>query len=101
MRKIKQRIFGKNYNILIAISNREKKNGMNIFSSAPKKTGMLFPYREEVPDRSFTLSKTPFSLLVIFLDKNKKIVYHEKANKYQKKPIVCKKPSMFVIEIPV
>ena len=101
MKSIKKKIFGKNYNLLIAKTLKQKRNGMNIFRKCPPKTGMIFPYENEEPDRSFTLSQTPFGLLVIFLDKFNNVVYQEKAFRYQKKPVVCKKPSMTVIEIPL
>ena len=100
MQKIKQTIFGKKYNLFVARSKNDKKKGMNIFLKQPKRTGMLFIYDVETPNRSFTLSKTPFPLLVLFLDKDQKIVYQELGKKYQKNSIVCKKPSMYVIEIP-
>ena len=101
MTKIKQKIFGKKYNLLVPNTQKEKKKGMNIFSSSPKNTGMLFSYSKEEPNRSFTLSQTPFSLRVIFLDKFNNIVYQEIGRAYQKLPIVCKKPSMTVIEVPL
>lgn len=101
MKTLKQKIFGKNYNLLVAKTLKQKRNGMNIFRNCPPKTGMIFPYEKEESNRLFTLSKTPFSLLVIFLDKYNNVVYQEKAFKYQKKPVVCKKPSMTVIEIPL
>ena len=101
MKTIKQVIFGKKYKLLVAISKRDKKKGMNIFLKQPNKTGMLFPYNNEIQNRSFTLSKTPFDLMVIFLDRNKNIIYREVGKRYQKKHIVCPHKSMFVIEIPV
>ena len=101
MKTIKQVIFGKKYKLLVAISKRDKKKGMNIFLKQPQKTGMLFPYKNEIKNRSFTLSKTPFDLMVIFLDRNKNIIYREVGKRYQKKHIVCPHKSMFVIEIPV
>ena len=100
MKSIKKKILGKKYNLLIAKNQKEKKKGLNIFQSLPKNTGMIFPYNRERPERSFTLSQTPFNLRVIFLDKYNRVVYQEKGRAYQKLPIVCKKPSMTVIEIP-
>ena len=100
MKSIKQKIFGKNYNLLIARTLQQKKKGMNIFRKCPPKTGMLFPYQDEIKNRSFTLSQTPFDLHVIFLDRNNNIVHQEIGRRFQKTPIVCKKPSVKVIEIP-
>ena len=100
MKCIKQKIFGKNYRLFVAKSKRDKKKGMNIFLSSPKKTGMIFPYRSEEKNRSFTLSKTPFMLRVIFLDKFNNIVHDEIGYPFQQRSIVCKKPSITVIEIP-
>ena len=101
MKVIKQTIFGKKYRLLVAQNAKQKKQGMNIFLSSPKNTGMLFPYKEEITGRSFTLSQTPFNLRVIFLNKYNQIVHQEIGFAYQKSDIVCKKPSMTVIEIPV
>ena len=66
MQSIKQTIFGKKYKLLIAKTDKQKKKGMNIFSKPQKGIGMIFPYRQEKPNRSFTLAKCPFSLKVIF-----------------------------------
>ena len=74
---------------------------MNIFLSSPKRTGMIFPYPSEIPDRSFTMTQTPFPLRIIFFDKYNRVVHQEIGQPYQKLPIVCKKPSMTVVEIPV
>lgn len=100
MKSIKQKIFGKNYILFVANTSQQKKKGMNIFRKCPPKTGMLFPYSEEIEGRSFTLSQTPFDLHVIFLDKNNNIVHQEIGRRFQKAPIICKKPSLRVIEIP-
>lgn len=100
MRSIKQTIFGKKYNLLVAKTASQKKRGMNIFKSSPKKTGMIFIYRKEEKNLSFTLEKTPFNLLVIFLDRNNSIVHTEQGYAHQKKLIICPKPSIRVIEIP-
>lgn len=100
MKLIKKTIFGKRYNLYIANSDSDKKKGMNIFKEVPKNTGMLFNYREELPGRSFSLKKTPFSLTVIFINNNQEIVHIEKGKPYQKKSIECIKPSSIVIEIP-
>ena len=101
MRSIRQKILGKYYDLLIARTLQQKKKGMNIFKNSPKRTGMLFPYQDEIKNRSFTLSQTPFNLLVIFLDKNNNVVYQDIGRKNQIHPIICKKPSMTVIEIPI
>ena len=100
MKCIKQKIFGKNYRLLVAKTKKDKRRGMNIFLSSPKKIGMLFPYDTEEENRSFTLTKTPFPLHVIFLDKNNNIVHQEIGKSFQANPIICKKPSITVIEIP-
>tara|TARA_B100000674_G_C37820212_1_gene905406 strand:+ start:330 stop:638 length:309 start_codon:yes stop_codon:yes gene_type:complete len=99
MKTIKKNILGKNYNLFIAKTYQEKKIGMNIFKKPPKRTGMIFSYNEELPNRSFTLSKTPFPLYVIFLDKNNHVIYYEKCSANRKHPVVCKKPSLTVLEI--
>tara|TARA_Y100001970_G_C13903634_1_gene684919 strand:- start:364 stop:669 length:306 start_codon:yes stop_codon:yes gene_type:complete len=99
MQSIKQTIFGKKYKLLIAKTDKQKKKGMNIFSKPQKGIGMIFPYRQEKPNRSFTLAKCPFSLKIIFLDKDNNIVHQEIGKKYQPRPVVCKKPSMTVIEL--
>ena len=101
MKIIKQTIFGKKYKLFVAKKNYDKKKGMNIFLKPPKRCGMVFPYDKEEKNRSFTLKKTPFSLLVIFLDANNKVVHVEKGYANQIKPIVCKKSSKTVIEIPI
>ena len=85
----------------MAKKRSEKLIGMNIFSRPPKRTGMIFLYDKEEENRTFTLRKTPFPLLVIFLDEKNNIVYKEFAKAKQSKPIICKKPSKRVIEIPV
>jgi uncharacterized membrane protein (UPF0127 family) len=100
MKSIKQIINGKKYKLFIAKSKKDKSAGMNIFKTSPRKTGMIFLYRKEEANRSFVLSKTPFNLLVIFLNKNNKIVHQEIGKAKQKKSIVCNKPSIRVIEIP-
>ena len=99
MQTIKQTIFGKKFKLYIAKTEKQKKKGMNIFSHPKKGIGMIFPYASEEANRSFTLSKTPFALHVIFLDKNNNIVYQERGRKFQHKPIVCAKPSMTVVEL--
>ncbi len=101
MKSIKQTIFGKKYKLLIAKTPKQKTKGMNIFSSCPKQVGMIFSYDSEQTNRTFHMKKTPFPLKIIFLDKFNNIVYQEIGNRYQSKPIICKKPSMTVIEIPV
>jgi uncharacterized membrane protein (UPF0127 family) len=100
MNTIKQIIFGKKYKLFVAKTASQKKKGMNIFLKSPVRCGMIFPYEREEINRSFTLSQTPFDLRVIFLDKNNNVVYQAVGKRYQKKPVVCKKPSMTVIEIP-
>ena len=91
----------KNTIYLLPKTKNKKKIGMNIFKKSPIGCGMIFPYNKEEKERSFTLEKTPFDLLIIFLDSNNKIVKVEKAKKYQKKLVICKKPSCTIIEIPV
>ena len=100
MNVIKQIIFGKKYKLFVAKTASQKKKGMNIFLKSPARYGMIFPYAREEANRSFTLSQTPFGLRVIFLDKNNNVVYQAVGKRYQKKPVVCKKSSMTVIEIP-
>ncbi len=100
MKSIKQTIFKKRYKLFIASSLKDKKIGMNRFKKSPKNCGMLFLYNEEIPDRKFTLEKTPFSLIVIFLNEKNEIVHIEKGSAKQKKLITGPYPSSKVIEIP-
>ena len=100
MKLINKTIFGKKYKLYIANSLRDKKKGMNIFKVPPKNTGMLFNYREDLENRKFSLAKTPFGLIVIFINAKGEIVHLEKGKAYQTKLIHCNKPSSIVIEIP-
>jgi len=100
MKLINKTIFGKKYKLYVANSFRDKKKGMNIFKEPPKNTGMLFNYQQEVANRKFSLAKTPFGLIVIFINSKGEIVHLEKGKAYQPKLIQCDKPSSIVIEIP-
>lgn len=98
-KKIKQRIGGKKYILFVANTADKKKKGLSGIRSFPRNHGMLFPYAEEVPERSFTMKNVYFPLRIIFLDKDMNIVYQEIGWPRQNNSIICKKPSMYVIEI--
>ena len=98
-KKIYQVINGKRYKLFVANTNSKKTKGLSKIKSIPKNTGMIFTYTSEEKDRRFTMKNVFFPLYIIFLDKNMHIVQTEKALPNQRKAIVCKKPSMYVIEI--
>jgi len=100
MKVIKQTILQKKYDLHVAISDKDKRIGMNRFKTKPKNQGILFQYGVEEPGRTFTLKKTPFDLIVIFLNNAGDIVHVEKGRARQRKLITCDKPSSRVIEIP-
>lgn len=98
-RKTKQFIGGKKYTLFVANTNNKKRKGLSGIRSLPRNFGMLFPYSEEISNRSFTMKNVYFPLRIIFFDKNMKFVYQEVGRPGQLKSIVCEKPSMYVIEI--
>lgn len=99
-KSIKQIISNKRYKLFIADTFHKKKKGLSGIAKIDKNCGMLFPYQEEIKNRSFTMKGVCFKLRIIFLDKDMNIVHQEKARPNQRKSIVCEKPSMYVIEIP-
>tara|TARA_Y100000592_G_C5382794_1_gene274279 strand:+ start:28 stop:345 length:318 start_codon:yes stop_codon:yes gene_type:complete len=99
-KKIKQAINGKRYTLFIANTNLKKRKGLSGIKNIPRNCGMLFPYNKEEPDRSFTMKNVYFPLHIIFLDKNMNIVHQEKASPNQRNLVICKNPSMYVVEIP-
>jgi len=79
----------------LGLSNKSK------FKNISKNQGMIFVYEKEEKDRSFTMRKTNHDLKIIFLNKDKEIVYEEIGKSKQVKLINCKNPSMYVIEIKI
>lgn len=99
MKKIKQKIFNKNYILYVANNDRLRRKGLSDLKSLRSNVGMLFIYDKEEKDRSFTMKKTNFDLRIIFLNNNDDIVYQEIGKKRQQKNIICSEPSSKVIEI--
>jgi uncharacterized membrane protein (UPF0127 family) len=99
-KKIKQVINGKRYTLCVANTSNKKTKGLSGIKRIPKNFGMLFLYATEEPDRRFNMKNVFFPLLIIFLDKNMRIVHKEKAKPNQRNLVICKNPSQFVVEIP-
>ena len=96
---IKQIIVNKKYKLFIADTYLKKRKGLSGLRSIPNNTGMIFVYGKEEKDRIFTMKNVMFPLKIIFLNKANEVVYSVIARPGQR--ILCKKPSMYVVEIPV
>ena len=94
-------INNKKYNLKVALTNKDKRIGLSNLKSIKRNQGMLFCYNALQKGRSFTMEKTNFDLLIIFLDNDFSEVYREKGKAKSKKRIQCNQPSQYVIEIPV
>lgn len=99
-KKIKQVINGKRYDLFVANTQSKKTKGLSGIKKIPKNCGMIFPYKKEEANRSFTMRGVNFPLIIIFLDDKMNIVHQEKGLPGQRKSIICKKPSSCVVEIP-
>lgn len=75
------KIGGQEYDIFIAKSEEQKKQGLQHFKSLPKDEGMLFVINEDTPeDTFFHMHNVPFPLDLIFMDDEFKVLDVKRGN---------------------
>jgi len=98
-RKIRLKIGKEDYTLYVAETNAERKQGLSGIKNMPKNTGMIFCYENE-KHRTFTFRETLIPLTIYFIDSKGKVVQKSFSYPHQYDSITCKKPCMWVIEIP-
>ena len=75
------KIGNQEYDILLAKSEEQKKQGLQHFSSLPKDEGILFYINEEEPvETSFHMHNVPFPIDMIFMDDEFKVLDVKRGN---------------------
>ena len=75
------KIGGQEYDIFIAKSEEQKKQGLQHFKSLPEDEGMLFVINEDTPeDTFFHMHNVPFPLDLIFMDDEFKVLDVKRGN---------------------
>ena len=75
------KINGEEYDVFIAKSEEQKKQGLQNFESLPKDEGMLFVINEDEPvETSFHMHNVPFPLDMIFMDEDFKVLDVKRGN---------------------
>ena len=75
------KIGGQEYDILLAKSEEQKKQGLQYFSSLPKDEGILFYINEEEPvETQFHMHNVPFPIDMIFMDDEFKVLDVKRGN---------------------
>lgn len=75
------KLAGQEYDIFIAKSEEQKKQGLQHFKSLPSDEGMLFVINEDNPvETLFHMHNVPFPLDLIFLDDEFKVIDVKKGN---------------------
>lgn len=75
------KINGEEYDVFIAKSEEQKKQGLQNFKSLPKDEGMLFVINEDEPvETSFHMHNVPFPLDMIFMDEDFKVLDVKRGN---------------------
>lgn len=79
MNKIQVTISNKNYDLLLAISEKEKEKGLQDVEEMDDNEGMFFDYRDDVQDEiSFWMKDTYIPLDIIFVDASNKVISVQK-----------------------
>tara|TARA_B100000900_G_C20586656_1_gene719880 strand:- start:1941 stop:2261 length:321 start_codon:yes stop_codon:yes gene_type:complete len=91
-------IGSKKYNLYVAKSYKQKKQGLSGVSHLAHNEGMLFPYDDEKP-RTFQFRDTLLPLEVYFIGADGKVLQKSISKPRQKSSIHCDKPCKWVIEI--
>ena len=75
------KIGGQEYDILLAKSEEQKKQGLQHFTSLPKDEGILFYINEEEPvETQFHMHNVPFPIDMIFMDDEFKVLDVKRGN---------------------
>lgn len=75
------KIGNQEYDILLAKSEEQKKQGLQYFSSLPKDEGILFYINEEEPvETQFHMHNVPFPIDMIFMDDEFKVLDVKRGN---------------------
>lgn len=75
------KIGGQEYDILLAKSEEQKKQGLQHFASLPKDEGILFYINEEEPvETQFHMHNVPFPIDMIFMDDEFKVLDVKRGN---------------------
>ena len=75
------KIGGQEYDILLAKSEEQKKQGLQHFTSLPKDEGVLFYINEEEPvETQFHMHNVPFPIDMIFMDDEFKVLDVKRGN---------------------
>jgi len=91
---------GEIYNLYVASSEEEKRQGLSGVDHIGRDEGMIFDYDDEKP-RTFQFRDVCFPLAVYFIGANGKVLQKSTSSPYQAGLISCEKPCKWVIEIPV
>ena len=75
------KIGGQEYDVLLAKSEEQKRQGLQHFSSLPKDEGILFYINEEQPvETQFHMHNVPFPIDMIFMDDEFKVLDVKRGN---------------------
>ena len=89
----------KTIDIEYADTPEERSLGLMYRKGMAENQGMLFIFPEE-EERSFYMRNTEFSLDIIYLDKDKKVVsIAKKAKPFDETSLLSEAPAMYVLEI--
>lgn len=79
MNKIQVTISNKNYDLLLAISEKEKEKGLQDVEEMDDNEGMFFDYRDDIQEElSFWMKDTYVPLDIIFVDVSNKVISVQK-----------------------
>lgn len=88
----------KEYDVAVADTPELRKKGLEPYSYLKDDEGMLFIFDEETTDY-FTMKNCGIDLDIVFIDNNGSVVQISPVKAYTSKPVTCKKPYQFVLEV--
>lgn len=97
MGKIKIQIGSKQYNVKLAKTEKEKRDGLKDIESLPKDEGMLFIF-EEPEELSFWMEDTSIPLDIVFIDDDLSVISIKEGIPYSKE-FITEKNVTFVLEV--
>lgn len=92
-------INSKVYNLYVAQTDEQKRQGLSGISYLPDDHGMIFVYDDEKP-RTFVFNDTCLPLEVYFIGSNGKVLQRSFSSPGQVEKISCSYPTKWVVEIP-
>ncbi|MBU0548682.1 MAG: DUF192 domain-containing protein [Candidatus Omnitrophica bacterium] len=97
-------IYFKNYSFIVRVgeTKQQQEKGLMFLRSLPSNSGMLFVYKDEAP-RSFYMKNTYIPLDIIWMNKEKKVVFIKKNAEPEKldvyETIYPREEAMYVLEL--